>query len=376
MEQKKSVPGSLQAFLKDGVEAAECSICTEPFNNQHVVVQIKECGHHFDKNCLEKWLKQKDTTGTCPTCRGVLFKKKRRNPRSQATIAPVIQPSLPPQAPRAITFNEYYGNPENVQQSSRDGFLSKAWSFRALFGPTHMVLQAYNADNDPSRASNSAERLMLTPYIELLRRALNSNNAAPLHCPVVGLARTLSQLFEFCTTTTNFVPTEGMWRAIMLYQTELDDLTPIFTWPTLCEAAWTLHDPEDLLRRGGQQWQTLYLFLWLIPVYRAQRLSSSTAFTIDELRDMLKALNIGYPIAPSDAVDTQTRVFLSAAVHVLTVSETSTRYNQTERNRRLQGCNTSVTQLKIDVEGIWRQGLAKGGADVAAGYPEHWWTGV
>jgi hypothetical protein len=113
-----------------------------------------------------------------------------------------------------------------------------------------------------------------------------------------------------------------------------------------------------------------------MPVYGAQRLSSSTAFTIDELRDMLKALNVGYPIAPRDAVDTQTRVFLSAAIHVLTVNETSTKYSQTERNRRLQGCNTIATQLTADVEGIWRQGLAKGGADVAAGYPEHWWTGV
>jgi len=376
MDQKKSVPGSLQAFLKDGVEAAECSICTEPFGNQHVVVQIKECGHHFGRNCLEKWLMQKNTTGTCPTCRGVLFKKKRKNHHSQATIASVNQPSLPPQAPRAITFNEYYSNAENIEQSNRDGFLSKAWSFRALSGPTHTVLQAYDADNDPSRTSNSTERRMLAPYIEVLRPAFNSNSVASLHCPVVGLARTLSQLFEFCKATTNFTPTECMWRAIMLYQTEMDDLTPNFTWSTLREAAWTLHDPEDMLHRSGQQWRILYLFLLLMPVYWAHRIHNSAALNIDDLRDILKDLRIGYPIAPRDAMDTKTRVFLSAAVHVLTVCETSTGYSQTERNWRLQDCNTSVARLKADVEGLWREGLAKGGADVAAGYPEHWWTGV
>lgn len=182
MGQKNLVPDSLQAFLKDGVEVAECSICIETFNDEHVIVQIKECGHHFGRNCLENWLKQKDTTGTCPTCRSVLFKKKRMNHSSQATIASVNQPSLPPQAPRAITFNKYYSNAENVEQSSRDGFLSKAWSFRALFRPTYTVLQAYDADNDPSMTSNSAERRMLVPYIEVLRPAFNSNSAAPLQC--------------------------------------------------------------------------------------------------------------------------------------------------------------------------------------------------
>ena len=162
----------------------------------------------------------------------------------------------------------------------------------------------------------------------------------------------------------------------MLYQTEMDDLTPNFTWSTLREAAWTLHDPEDMLHRSGQQWRILYLFLLLMPVYWAHRIHNSAALNIDDLRDILKDLRIGYPIAPRDAMDTKTRVFLSAAVHVLTVCETSTGYSQTERNWRLQDCNTSVARLKADVEGLWREGLAKGGADVAAGYPEHWWTGV
>jgi hypothetical protein len=57
MNRKNSVPGSLRALLKDGVEAAECSICAQPFDSMHIVIQIKQCGHHFGKDCLERWLK-------------------------------------------------------------------------------------------------------------------------------------------------------------------------------------------------------------------------------------------------------------------------------------------------------------------------------
>jgi hypothetical protein len=55
MSEKKLVPSSLRAFMKDGTETAVCSICTEPFDEKHVVIQIKECGHHFGKECLESY---------------------------------------------------------------------------------------------------------------------------------------------------------------------------------------------------------------------------------------------------------------------------------------------------------------------------------
>jgi hypothetical protein len=51
MASQKPVPSSLKDFLKEGVEAAECTICREPFDNTHVVIQIKECGHVMGKIC-------------------------------------------------------------------------------------------------------------------------------------------------------------------------------------------------------------------------------------------------------------------------------------------------------------------------------------
>jgi hypothetical protein len=30
--------------------------------------------------------------------------------------------------------------------------------------------------------------------------------------------------------------------------------------------------------------------------------------------------------------------------------------------------------LRADVEGLWLEGIGIGARDVAAGYPEHWWT--
>jgi hypothetical protein len=93
MSKNRSVPNSLRAFLNDGVEAAECSICTEPFDSTHVIIQIKECGHHFGKECLKNWLKQKDSKGTYPTYRGVLFAKKAkvRGESSTATAIPATR---------------------------------------------------------------------------------------------------------------------------------------------------------------------------------------------------------------------------------------------------------------------------------------------
>lgn len=49
-----------------------CSICFEPFTStsEHRVVSIK-CGHIFGKECIERWLKTKESKRRCPKCNQV-----------------------------------------------------------------------------------------------------------------------------------------------------------------------------------------------------------------------------------------------------------------------------------------------------------------
>jgi hypothetical protein len=111
MSERKSVSNSLKAFLKNGVEAAECSICRDPVDNSHVVIWIKECGHLFVKKCSENWLKQKDSKRICPACCGVLFMKKPKVRVAQDVIASPRPHSDAPLTP--ARFNAYYTNTDN-----------------------------------------------------------------------------------------------------------------------------------------------------------------------------------------------------------------------------------------------------------------------
>jgi hypothetical protein len=374
MNRKNSVPGSLRAFLKDGVEAAECSICAQPFDSTHIVIQIKQCGHHFGKDCLERWLKQKDSRGTCPTCRGVLFVKKAKVRGNSSIPAPL--PAIRAQPLTLARFNEYYQQPGNIELSNRGGFLRQIWTIiqpgtNGVAGQLAFVksatIRAFDTGNDFSTDEHTPERDMLAPYIQRLK----SRNAN-LACPIMGLVQTISKLFTFCAP--GFTPADSVWRVVLLFQAQSSDIPPELTWPLLRDAAWTLQNHHLNGQGSREQWRALYLFLWLMAMYRAQRLGNSPWFKIDQVCGLLRTLDIGYPNAGGDARDTNTRVFLSAAVHVLEQSGIDTAYGQPDRSRRLLSDSTDVVQLKADVEGLWLEGMAIGSRDVAAGYPEHWWT--
>lgn len=56
--------------LNDSSEVVDtCLICCEPFTStsEHRVVSLK-CGHIFGKECIERWLKLKDSKKRCPKC--------------------------------------------------------------------------------------------------------------------------------------------------------------------------------------------------------------------------------------------------------------------------------------------------------------------
>lgn len=191
MSQKKEVPGSLGAFLKDGIEEAQCNICLEAFDNNHVPIQIKECGHHFGKGCLEKWLKtEASRVGTCPTCRGVLFTAKAKSATRNN------QPTAPPTPDR---FVQFYIESERARRSTRSGFLAKLWiavqqlgranALTTVFHPLDAVVQAYNQVNIHGAVERMPELRVLFPYISYFSHH-NDNSS----CPLIAVANSLCTL--------------------------------------------------------------------------------------------------------------------------------------------------------------------------------------
>jgi hypothetical protein len=75
-------------------------------------------------------------------------------------------------------------------------------------------------------------------------------------------------------------------------------------------------------------------------------------------------------------MDTNTRLFLSAAVHILEPSKLAASGGQDDRSRRLSSCETSLFPLRTDGEGLWMESIKKSAEDVAAVYPEHRWTSI
>jgi hypothetical protein len=371
MSQKKEVPGSLRAFLKDGIEEAQCNICLEAFDNNHVPIQIKECGHHFGKGCLEKWLKTKASrVGTCPTCRGVLFTAKAKSATRNN------QPTAPPTPDR---FVQFYIESERARQSTRSGFLAKLWiavqqlgranALTTVFHPLDAVVQAYNQVNIHGAVERMPELRVLFPYISYF----SHHNDNP-SCPLIAVANTLCTLSNICNSGS--MPSEVVWKAIVAFHTQPGATPPMLLWPRLRDTAWRLHEyhihghpPRD------HSWRILYLFLCFMAVYRAERLKLSPVFKIPQAREMLCAFDFGFPTALEDARETSVRLLVSAAVYTLESSAIDGGPTQNERSRRLADCGTDSVQLKTDVEAFWLEALNDAEMEVAVGYPEHWWAG-
>jgi hypothetical protein len=100
---------------------------------------------------------------------------------------------------------------------------------------TNDILQLHTVSNHFSTDENSPERDILTLYMLQLQRT-----TANYACPIISIARRLSKLSVFHAP--NFVPSDGVWRAIMLVKARSSDIPSQLTRPRLCDAAWTLRE--------------------------------------------------------------------------------------------------------------------------------------
>ncbi|KAF1851067.1 uncharacterized protein K460DRAFT_328629 [Cucurbitaria berberidis CBS 394.84] len=357
MGASKTVPSSLKEFLENGIETVVCSICTEPFDEKHVVVEIKDCGHQFGQICLEKWLEQNKTQGTCPMCRDVLFSVPRPK-HKLITIAPVSP----------TRFCEYYNQVDNVVASAHSGFLARLWSnlYRMYAdGEVHLsraTMQAFDSLSGP-------EHDALYPYIRRIRRLGISRTWGT--CIVTSLIHTLIHFTACCDS--DFRPSNAVWRAFLLFHAEAGNA--LLDWGDIRDAAWRLQQCHTDGRATGNQWQVLYLFLYLMAIHRAQKCGTTPIYKIKDIRDLLTVLNCERSSSVAQTRDTNTRLFLSAAGHVLDRSKIDAEFGKDDRSRRLLSHTTDLAQLKKDVEGLWLEGLAIGTAEIAAGFPDNWWSG-
>ncbi len=66
-------PRSAYNFIS-GLDAVDCSICTEPFGTHHPPVVVPGCRHIFGLECLAEWVFSTNLShNRCPICRRLMF---------------------------------------------------------------------------------------------------------------------------------------------------------------------------------------------------------------------------------------------------------------------------------------------------------------
>jgi hypothetical protein len=387
----KVPPSTLKKFLADGVEQPECIICGDTYGSKHVVVQIKECGHQFGEHCLKKWLKQKDTEGTCPMCRDVLFRAplSRLEETLLATLSASRSTAATPFPPSY--FLEHYQAGDVLQASATHGFMQALWyalyyldksmgrpSLQEVSGAIIQAFEVTNYDSAPEQPQRPVrpsshepvlvvpEHWILSPYIYRIR---HNDFSFPDECAVTGFANTVLKFSDLAKN--DECPPPVAWRAMFLYHALSRDVYPVLSWPELRDATWSLYDTG----RESSQWALLYLFIWLIYWYPAQSGIKPEAYGPEEVVTFLRALDLGFPNDVTETRDMKSQVFVRAAGHVLKIGDRQELAAKELRDERLVAPDTDLAQLKVDVEGLWLEGIGLAAHEIASGFPDGWSLG-
>ncbi|CAA9958132.1 Zinc finger family protein [Pyrenophora teres f. maculata] len=364
MASQKTVPPSANKFIEVGIEIVSCAICHDTFTDEHIAIQIIACGHQFGKNCLEEWLRQKNLTGTCPMCRGVLFNASN-NPDRRSRVRQVSPGTLPPifasDAPVSPTrFIEYYGQTLNVRRSAQDGFLSRLWSGIMNPPPGDQVTCAVRVIMLAFEEFPGPEYNALMRYIS--RISSIGLQATWSTCLITSLVNTLSYFARCCQK--GFILSLATWQAVMRYQLHAGNDT--LNWLEIRNAAWTLHGLHSEGRSTGEHWFKLHLFFVLLGIHRSQQ--RLPVYGARELRELIHILGCDDPFGTLGQ-DGATRLFLLAAMHVLELSKIFDRPCRDARGLRLLNENTSRQLLKQDVEALWLEGMTLAAKEMAEGRP-------
>lgn len=374
---------TLKRFLADGIETPECIICTHPFGENHTIAQIKECGHQFGKHCLKKWLEQKETEGTCPLCRSLLFQA--HHLPSNAHLAEIQAETDP-----TDDFRSYYDDTDALHSSVRHGFLEALWyalyyidkanGRPGLHEVSKAILQAYEVTNRDMVPEEPDSQYELQPFIPttsqvnehqilspLIYRIRHIEFSFPDECRLTGISETLLKLAAIYKDDDRSPPMT-IWRAVMLYQTRARHRYPVLSWKELRQAVWSVYTASpDGLQADRWEWPSLHLFmhlaiLYIGEVYRGKNLaprdiSSTMVFSL------LRTLDVGFPEEDEPKIDSQTQILVRATCHVLG-SQMSVEYLD-----HLCDYRTTTYELQNAVAETWINGIKLAGNDIAMGLP-------
>jgi hypothetical protein len=392
----KVPPSTLKKFLADGVEKPECIICRDIYGSKHVAVQIKECGHQFGEHCLKKWLKQKNSEGTCPMCRDILFRATPSPTQSLLeqtlldTLAASRSAAAAPFPPNC--FLEHYQVVDILQASATRGFMQALWyalyyldkptgrpSLQDISGAIIQSFEVTNYDSAPEQPQRPArpsshepvlvvpEHWVLSPYVYRIR---HNDFSFPDECTLTGFANTILKFIDLAKK--DECPPSVVWRAVVLYHSFSRDVYPVLSWTELRDETWSLYDTG----RGSSQWALLYLFIWLICWYSAQSGINLEDYGPEEVVTFLRALDFGFPDDVTETRDMQSQVCVRAVCHVLKIGDRVSELPAEElRDERLVAPDTDLAQLKVDVEGLWLEGIGLAAHEIASGFPDGWSLG-
>ena len=236
-----ATPSNRADFLAHGLELAECSICREPFDVAHWPYQIRDCGHVFGKICLEAWLEQSDSEGTCPQCRGILFATETE-PEIESDPEWEFDDHYEPESPSVIEARTRFRALQNwnlggsilrsLDMFDPDGFLAKLWkemvnAFRPderelsadawlprITGLIRYLLEGLGLPDDNRDRTTMA--LELDAYKAQCVTFLGYTRPRFTYYPFVLLSRNMIQIARIFPR--GVIPDPILWRALICFE--------------------------------------------------------------------------------------------------------------------------------------------------------------
>jgi hypothetical protein len=297
-------------FLAHGLELAECGICKDPFDLSHWPYQIRECGHVFGRTCLEEWLQQSDTEGTCPQCRSILFERETESDfeiELELTAAQMDAEAARLQHERGSMFSL-------LDIYDCDGFLVNLWKeMESAFGPEerephffaweHRIvgLVKYLLEGLGLPDQNS-DRIILARELEAFKTLYMTAYPTYQHpfdyAPFQGLSRNMLRIASIFPR--RFLPEPIVWRAMIYFQT-IGGISLGTAALQFCDELMLTENhitPTDMVMwRGSRRcfWHRPAAKLYLLLILMAQdckyNLGPNDTYSAGDVANLLRALD-------------------------------------------------------------------------------------
>jgi hypothetical protein len=296
-------------FLAHGLELAECAICKDPFDSSHWPYQIRDCGHVFGRTCLEEWLQQSDTKGTCPQCRSILFERETESDfeiELGLTAARMDAEAARHQYKRGsmLSLLDIYdcnGFLVNLWKEMESAFdLEKrepdvdAWTHR-IVGLVKYLLEGLGLpDQNPDRKVLARE---LEAFKTLYMTAFPTHQWPFNYDPFQELSRNMLRIARMFPR--RFLPEPIVWRAMIYFQTMGNTEFEIDTLQFCDELMLTENYITSLLREtwrgpGRCLWHCPAAKLYLLLVLMAQdfkyNLGPNDTYSAVDVANLLRAV--------------------------------------------------------------------------------------